>query len=254
MLEVLVNNDTVERILKPLIEKGYYIHPTTGLYTTEGKPGGQLIDTPWVFTNSPPGLNCHLFQVISGNCGFVPSRCLDCWKVVVNPRTLDELFSLLRFQRHFSKDRIGTGHFCKCGIEERDYVHASYGGYFYCKSLEHGRHRYAQVREAMDLIDPEIPVKLKRHCTEMELNHGPTNTYEPPEGWKEFEALIMSHVDLTWYQDFTQSPHVQDHIIQNWIKWAWARTDPTAEKYNDDGPLYTPSVTYHANDNAPLTP
>ncbi|NIS52984.1 MAG: hypothetical protein GWN94_18065, partial [Phycisphaerae bacterium] len=70
---------------------------------------------------------------------------------------------------------------CKCGWEDRDWVHGNYGGYFYCNSKEVGLQRLETVRNAVrknvDYGD-KIDIFLKRYCTEFELKWGDSAKYE----------------------------------------------------------------------------
>lgn len=245
MLKALVQYDIAERLGTALEAKAWYIDAKTGRYSCQGRVFHDK-DRPWIYVNPVIGAPCPVYMAIVSECSFIPRPCLYCWKVVVVPNSLYELMQLYEFQKEFTKDRMGTGHFCKCGIEERKYVPHDYGGYFYCTSMEHGQHRYEQIRAAMDEINPSIGVILKRYCTEFAIKLGPTDEYERPEGSDELEAAIFKAVDV----DSLGKPELQPewlrlHIIRCWIEFAWDRGDPTAISFNDGKPLYSPAVTYH---------
>ena len=143
------------------------------------------LGSPWVHVKHHIDLDCGLWnQVIfkgvvprlpSGQ-QFVPRGCQGCWKVVVKPRTLQQLFNLLNVQKMLGRPS-------KCGIEHRESVHGLYGGYFYNTSREGGLECYEAVKAAMleneflaplvdevDGLGKTTRVILKRACTEME--HG----------------------------------------------------------------------------------
>jgi hypothetical protein len=153
---------------------------------------------------------------------------------------------LKEFQENFTKDFMLKDRFCKCGIETREYVPRNYGGYFYTNSLEQGRERWRQVRNAMDKINPQIPVTLKRYCTEFEIKLGPSDQYKQPEGAKDMERRIFEAVDVQSMGDNPPQPEfLKEHILSKWMVHAWDRADLTVMMYNDGQPLYSPTITYH---------
>ncbi len=245
MLKSLVSLDAIERVGNRLASEGWYIDCKTNMYSCAGRVFHSP-DKPWIYVNPQPGAGCPVYQAIVDGCKFIPTPCLNCWKVVVAPNSLFELMQLYKLQIEFTADRMGTGRFCKCGTEIRPYTHRNYGGYFYCKSQEHGLHRYEQVRKMADEINPNINVTLKRYCTEFELALGPSDKYEWVDGTADLEAAIFNAVDISSIGDpLLQPDFLKGHIIRKWIEFAWDRGDPTALMFNDNDPLFPPSVTYH---------
>jgi len=222
-------------------------------------------DTPWIYVRPSPTRSCNFWhEIIFKVFGLFPIGCLDCWKVVIRPRTLKELFMLLDYERNeFDGD-------CKCGIEVRPYVHGNYGGYNYNNSLEEGINSYHRIRSDMNrIISPDVPVILKRACTEFELEFGDSDKWEellekgevehPEKGTiKSFKydelkrrsdiirgQLLLPDTSKGWYQP----KYVQDAVIREWFKHAYSIGDPTALEFNEGGkPFYTPSITYHDKD------
>jgi hypothetical protein len=165
---------------------------------------------------------------------------------VVKPFTLKELMDLYAFQKAFTANYMEKDRFCKCGIEERKCVHYNYGGYFYNKSKQQGLERYEQVRKAVDKINPHIPVILKRYCTEFEIKLGPSDKYKWPEGVDILQKRIFDIIDMDSIgRNVTQPQDIVEDNLAKWIEFAWDRGDHTAIMYNDNEPLYSPSVTYH---------
>jgi len=105
---------------------GRWVDGKTGKWR---KTVGIDIDTPWIYTNPHPHLFCMYYQQIFNAYGFIPKKCLDCYKVVVMPRTFHELMQLLYVQELLIEENKKC--WCKCGIEIRDTVSRNYGGYFY---------------------------------------------------------------------------------------------------------------------------
>jgi len=246
MLKQLIQFDVLERFKESLLERGWYINLLTKKITPHMTVGLDPKKYMWIYVNPDPKLKCLIYQVIVDKFNFIPSPCLGCWKVVVAPRTLHELMELKVFQAKFSKDYMHKDRFCKCGIELRDWVPRNYGGYFYTSSKQEGLERYLQVRAGIDKINPEIPVILKRYCTEFEIKLGPSDKYEWENGTDNLERHIFDALDLSGLSDNAIQPDYQiAHNLVEWIKFAWSIGDPTAEAFNDSQPLYTPAVTYH---------
>jgi len=89
-------------------------------------------------------------------------------------------------------------------------------------------------------------VTLKRYCTEFEIKLGPSNEYQWQDGIEDIEKAIFAAVDLESIgRPALQPTWLVGHIVRKWIEHAWDRADPTAIMFNDNQPLYTPSVTYH---------
>ena len=95
-------------------------------------PNALTLATPWCHTRPEPRLKCSLdHSVLFNEYGIISTRCLNCWKVVVTPRTFSELLTLEKIQIQMDCPS-------KCGIEVRDYVPKFYGGYFYNVGPEAG--------------------------------------------------------------------------------------------------------------------
>lgn len=247
MLKEILQYDVDGKLKDSLRDMGWYISPKTGRWTHIGgvAVAGIDPDSPWIFPNHDPSQRCKLYQAIVIKCNLIPAPCLNCWKVVVHPKTLLELMEVLNWQKIFVNSPEGAKRYCKAGIEHRKYVPHNYGAYFYCVGRDKGLRRKAQVREAMDRINPEIPVVLKRYCTEFELKLGPSNKYKATAGMNRLEKKIFERIDVDSAFDQPGQPEdVQKSIQAEWIQFAWDREDPTAILFNDNEPLYTPVVTY----------
>ena len=189
--QMLKDSDVVSW-LEPLWKKGWKWRAGDHKLQVQSN---MIPNVPWHFTN--PGHDCFiwsniLFDIVGhnqahGNLQFIPGHCRNCYKVVVRPKTVKQLFALERLQ-------MKLGYQSKCGIEVRDYTPALYGGYFYTQGLEAGRERYQQVRAAVDAdqdLGEDVDVYLKRACTEMERKYGDSDQWsEITERQKSIEALV----------------------------------------------------------------
>jgi hypothetical protein len=232
-------------VVKRLLQGGGYFFRDDGKITADRRPAW---DAPWHYVRHHPMLDCGtwhtvLFDVVSMGLPkedrFVPSRCQQCFKVVVRPKTLKQLFALLDLQK-----KMGVP--CKCGIEMRETVHGLYGGYFYNIGIEAGRACYESVRKEVDacaFLGEDVPVILKRGCTEFEMAVGPSDKWQVTEKQLEIEGII----DMLFVKDDVDRKQSEAQIIylhRKWIEFAYAAGDQTYREFTD-GPLYPAYVTYH---------
>ena len=208
--------------------------------------GGYAWDTPWEYTNTDPANDCLFGEIIfeavadrmaPGSMG-VPLSCQNCWKVVTRPKTLQQLFTIRDIQ-------LELKHPSKVGIETRPSVYGLYGGYWYNHSLREGLERYRQVRGMIDTnLGPDVPLLLKRGCTEMEAKYGDSQKWRPGYGQKEIEQYIRNHIVFPPRSTTPPKENIP-HIHRKWVEWAYQNGDETYKEYTDGRPLYTPYRTYH---------
>lgn len=253
--EYAAAHDIIEH-LRPLWERaGFKLRESDGKFI--GNPQA-AVEGPWHYVKHRWEYDCFtwhhvIFDYLSkpGLLGkpFVPSDCHQCFKVVVRPQTLKQLFALEKLQ-------IAMERPCKCGIEVRDTVHGLYGGYFYCKGLEEGLARYKEVRKAIDenqYLGWEVPVILKRGCTEYELACGPSDKWEVTPEQLKLESLVKQYLAIDDVVRI-QPEHVVMHVHRKWIEYAYARGDSTYAEFTNGKPLYPSVVTYHHLAEEPSAP
>lgn len=94
----------------------------------------------------------------------IPEFCFDCYKVLVVPRTVVELFKLLMV---FEKIELPNDNTRKCMVECRRDTPGAYKGFIYCRGMEEGNEVRKIVRKVVsEEISPQISVSLKRGCSE----------------------------------------------------------------------------------------
>jgi hypothetical protein len=257
LLDSLVQYNVVRKF-RHLLEPGggHIIHPETKKIT----PIMHAIDHSrnWIFVNPDPNRPCGHFLEIFNTLKFIHSFCLECWKVVVKMPTVAHAMKVWQFEKDFTKDHMGKDRFCKLGQEDRNWVPYPFGGYFYCYGKEEGLKRHEEVvkglGEALGKKNVKtfphawrkgyVEVILKRYCTEMELNLGPSDEYERPavaDGWEE---AIEVAFDVEKENAIQPAFLIQD-VLFRWLEFAWDRGDPTATEFNNGEPFYTPTVSYH---------
>lgn len=207
-------------------------------------------DTPWVYTKNSYRMNCFLWKTVTFHeivekqipreKWFVPAGCQDCFKVVVRPKTLQQLFALEALEKRFD-------HPSKCGIEIRPTVFGNYGGYFYNRGLREGLECYKKVRAAVNedpLLGPDVAVILKRACTEMEHGLGRSDHWKITPEQIELEIRI-AELFVNDVPVLRQTDHAKNNIRQRWIERAYEVGDETYALFTGGKPLYPGYVTYH---------
>lgn len=263
----------IAELLKPLRKQGWYWDTETGKLAS----GPRTIedDLPWITQNLD--FDCYLwnrafFHGVAQQ-KMVHTHCQTCSKVVVMPRTHRELLRLEEYQEQ-------CGMRCKCGIEIRDYVARTYGGYFYswepgemvgesrielesdtthiarvvedAHALERARFKFDCVKLAMaehvQIEDGPIPVILKRGCTEFERDCGPTDQPRYRDISDEqivLEAALKANIDHKGTEFVSKQPEaIKDAIRMRWAEWAHYIGDMTYVEWLGH-PLSVPPVTYH---------
>jgi len=206
------------------------------------------LDTNWVMVKEPIGIDCVLnysilFGLFARVLGMPPSRCQYCWKVSVKPETLEQLFKLEKVQRGIKDQVYG----CKFGIDTREYVLAKYGGYFYCRGKEEGLKTLELVRKEVKEHIGDIPVLLKRACTEMEKEFGDSINWQLTDLHLEKEALIKDNFDLSSFEPI-QPDMVKVELVQRFIEFAAKIGDKTYLNYVNK-PLHVPCRSYEPDGN-----
>ena len=236
----LSDMDVLSKLQKFLKRGGYHIN-------TSGKivPHVPALswDVPWVYVKMRPMMRCDIgHHILWEYFKIISSTCRQCYKVVVRPRNLKELFDLYELEKELDVPS-------KCGIELRRTVMGLYGGYFYNDGLQEGKERYKQVREAVnDKLSPETSVILKRYCTEFEIDKngkGPSDKLpDLTEKEKYIEQMITSiipdHMHNTEIPEFMVA-----HVMRKWIHFAYQNGDETYKEFTGGNPLFPSTVTYH---------
>lgn len=239
LYEGLVNADFITKI-GPLLNNGGFM---LDLYTSKIVPAmpKQEHTSPWLYVKRAKNRQCALWWRAFSGCGILHPFCAErCWKVVVRPRTVKELFILLAIEKDLSAT---LGLPCKCGIEQRKYTAALYGGYFYADSKAEGKEVYQEVRNRVSAeIGSYAAVILKQGCTEIEMRRG--GRFQCTDEDRKWAALMDTHCDLP-VVDSQQPGIVQIKVLRGWLEFAWEHGDMTAKEFNGGEPYTIPPVTYH---------
>jgi hypothetical protein len=202
-------------------------------------PRGLVNNTPWCHMRHAPRKRCGLdHHILFNTWGIIPPKCMECWKVVVSPRTFHELMLLEEVEHGLQQPS-------KCGIELRDYTPRFYGGYFYNHSLDEGREKYEMVRKAVDEhISKDVDIILKRACTEFEMIKGPSHQWQITAAEEAMIELVEHYVDLIEV-DHDQSDLFKNHVRLKWVLWAHNNGDMSYLDWNGGEELFPKCLTYH---------
>lgn len=162
--------------------------------------------------------------------------CMSCWKIFYFPRTVEELFEIHEKQKEHKLGRIAN---CKCGIETRAYS-GRLGGYaaFWYNKLGCGLDKAREVCKQLG-EEYQLPLKLKRGCTEMEqftINHLGLDSSE----WDRLleparhKLTLLEHIfELDESKIPVQTQMVVNDIKTRWIEFAAEHGDMTYRKFVD---------------------
>lgn len=138
---------------------------------------------------------CFRHFTVFNNFGAIPEYCFDCCKVLVEPRTVLELFKLLMI---FDRLDLPGNNTRKCICETRDFCSGAYKGFLYCRGIDEAVAVGDRVRELIgNEISPDIPVVVKRGCSEFERAYPGYSHIGPGvapmryrEEWRRHEAFV----------------------------------------------------------------
>lgn len=174
----------------------------------------------------------------------IPHVCKDCYKVKVAAKTMRQLMALVEFSRDFPC-------MSKVGSEVDNYgTPSAYAGYFYATGLDSARATYREIKRVLDEhpeFGPQLPVIIKRGCTEYEHRFGPSDkwTFSSESAVVEavLEKLYGGRVRRTEPEQHTDQE--LDVYVKRWARDAYRIGDETYRAYIGDEPLHSPVVTYH---------
>lgn len=252
--KLLFHNEVLEQGIQRVIASGLgYIDHDSGLLVPTGK--SMDFNTNWLFFGYTTALrDCYLWhQVMFRHFnGFVPEFCrLRCYKVVVKVRNFLEA---VQFGNLMTAGPCIQAEICplhgKVGIDERPYSDGHFNGFVYCDGLEDGLRKYQIVRKLVDEHlenGSEIPIILKRSCTEFEKRHGATDT---PfwDAISQEDLDFQHHLEDIFKGQWTcavQPDWLKNKIFHKFAKWANTVGDKSWIDYFGEDFLTMKAVTYH---------
>ena len=173
--------------------------PRRPLQILRGIPG-------YLWKDAHPG-GCNRHMTVFKKFDVIPKYCFDCYKVLITPRTIVELFKLLLI---FEKITLPLDNSRKCMVEVRDDCSGTYKGFIYCRGIQEGNEVRKIVRKMVsEDISPKVPITLKRGCSEYAHVHPKYARTRPGE-------VIMQYVkDWQVKEDFFDKNFVFHPDIPN---------------------------------------
>lgn len=202
--------------------------------------------TPWAMVTECPGLDCSLWhQVYFRHCGFIPTPCFDCYKIVVRPANLKAAFE-------FYDLMLGLNYPSKIGWEARDFVFGNFGAYFYNRSIAEAEEKFPSIVEAANEIEllqnpftgGYFKPVIKRACTEFEKQFGPSDKWVITEEQKLKEKILGKYL-IFERKDYRQPPHRLATLFLLWQKKAFSAGDMSVGNYTGGRSFGVKYVTYH---------
>jgi hypothetical protein len=236
LLALRIGSATVGENLHRAIESGHLVENEDGTLELAGDPK-QTVN--WIYVSHGPPLGCGFLMSFMFHHAYaesaVPNGCSSCYKVKVVPRTLRELVAAWE---------IGKRIECKSkwGIDlNNPYSQNTYAGYFYLSGLEAARTLFKLVREALDedpKLGPDIPMTIKRGCSEYEAKLGPSDRYEFTPGMAELEAYLKTRFRQR------KAVHHGSMVVAHWIETAFRIGDDTYLDFTGGKRLRKRTMTY----------
>lgn len=181
-------------------------------------------------------LNNFLFDQIYQKQA-VPKGCESCFKVKVLPRTLRELVALY-------EAALDIPYRSKWGVDFfNPHSQNIYAGYFFVDGLEAARALLAHLREAVAgkaRIDEEVPILIKRGCSNYEVVLGPSESYSfAPE-----LQAIESYLQTRWRQKEVARKNMAEILYAVWVPFAYQMGDDSYLDFTGGRPLHPKTQTY----------
>jgi len=209
------------------------------------RPHGEATPSDWIREKRDASRNCRFYMGVMFNHVYrkrqVPAGCASCFKVKVVPRTLQELVAL-RDVGH------ALPYTYKCGVEAAaTYTSGIYGGYFYLNGLDAARAAHDLIRDAVDRhakLGSDVPVFIKRGCTEYEVHCGPSDRYTFQPEQAALEAALLGRIHL---ERSPESNRVRvQQTMAHWIRQAYRLGDDSYLAFTGGRRLYPAVVRYPA--------
>lgn len=187
-------------------------------------------DIPWIFHGHAEDRDCTRWhKVYFRDYKFIPRECFNCWKIVARPKNLRQLFELNELQEaHALPGKVGVD------LRPEAVFKGIFLGFWYCPlgDLEGAREKYKEIKRSVKgALSLDVPVILKRGCTEMENAFGPSKDWVFPEQWRMLQDLLDAVFDVRDLNAKEQPGWIKSHVMRFWIEYAHQRGDGTVKDF-----------------------
>lgn len=201
---------------------------------------GPALPPAWLHSGPQPP--CRQNRSFLFHCAYgeaqVPWGCRNCFKVKVRLGTFRQLRAAAELCREIPELSA------KCGSEVDMAMSADrYGMFVYLDGLEAARAAKARLRALVDAhpaLGGEVPVIIKRGCTDYEMACGPSDRWTFPDFLPDLEQRLYA-----WFAPPpARPPTPKAAVLACWIATAYRIGDDTYLDATGGRRLYPPVVTY----------
>lgn len=248
------HNERLQKGIAQFLAAGHgYIEHPTGFIVPNDRQALPYMGN-WIFFGHTSMLrDCYLWHhVMFNHFELVPEFCrLRCYKVVVKVRNFLEamdFYGLMNANAFLNAEISAIPG--KVGMDERFYSDGHFNGFVYCDGLEEALEKYRVVRDLVNEhipTGPDIPIIVKRTCTEFERRFGATD--QP--FWQSMpkdELDFQHHLEDIFKGQWTcavQPDWLRNHLVLKFAKWANTVGDKSWIEYFGEDFLTMKAVTYH---------
>lgn len=237
LLSMRFGGATVAENLRRQVESGELIEHDDG--TLELPPNSKDRTVNWMRVPNGPPLGCEFLMHVAFFKAYaksaVPYGCRDCYKVKVAPRTLRQLVAAWQIAKSVQcRSKWGVDFF-------NPHSQDVYAGYFYTNGLDGARVIFKIAREAFAAdprLGPDIPMTIKRGCSNYEAAVGPSDRYEFTPEMAELEAYLKSKFRRR------ERPDQLNVALALWIDFAFRIGDDTYLDFTGGKRLRRKTVSY----------
>ncbi len=236
--------DFLEKIAEfPVTQNGFFTRARDGRLDHSAK--ALPVQSPWIFLKSTNTRHCNLWnQVYFRHFNLIPSFCrFCCWKVVVKPPTVKELFKLEPIFK-------SSGETCKCGMDVREYTPDPWAGFMYTDSMMQGREKLKKIKGMIAEFfgkNHGWDCFLKRGCTEMEMAK-PADQWDDVTEWEIEKEHLLDEMFVKREEEGHQSNWLKQQIRRRWIRRAIGIGDKTWREVVINPDKYLPHTVRFDND------
>ena len=173
--------------------------------------------------------DCMRHITVFNKFNIIPRNCFNCYKVLIEPRTVMELFKLLVI---FDNIKFSADNTRKCMVECREEISGAYKGFIYCLNPKEGEEIAGWMSQVVsEEISNKIPVTLKRGCSEYALVYpeyaqirNTEEIMEYKEEWQQYEDMVDKDyiADKNKVKTFNKPAYTLNEakIMLAWLKYA----------------------------------
>ena len=200
-----------------------------------------------IYRSNTINLNCDRQFDVFNTFNVIPKYCFGCFKVLIEPSNVMELFKL---HIVFNNLNLKNNNTRKCMLELRPNISGAYKGYIYCSSLNEAYEIQNQVEAILKKkIKANIIISVKRGCSEFgvaypeykKINKNENTLMKYNEEWKEKENLTDIYrsekniLTKKTSQKSLKGVTVNDVLImRNWLSYAKKIGDLSYKNIIDD--------------------